>query len=102
MTTETGDNTDEERDEIALKRETDKARADRVERSWQAVVRTPEGRAVLWDIMDRLGMMASPMAFGQPDRTVYNIGRADAARVIYTKVGDYPRHLLNMEKENMR
>lgn len=99
---ESDENTDQEREELAVLRETDKARAKRVKEAWAKVLATSEGRAVLWDIMALTGMNATPMRPGFPDLTASAIGMADAGRMVQAKCSEVaPGHALMMIKENM-
>jgi hypothetical protein len=94
------DMTAEEANEVKLANDVDQTEADRVARAWLNVAATEDGRTVLWDIMSFLGMMETPLVPGQSDMTFRNIGRGDAAREIYTKLGNYPAYLKAMHQEN--
>lgn len=100
MPVEHEDMTAEEANEVKLANDVDQTEADRIARAWLNVAATADGRTVLWDIMSFLGLMQTPMRPGLPDMTAHAIGRADAAREIYTKLGNYPAYLKAMHQEN--
>lgn len=103
MPIEHGDNSDDEKAELTLKRETDKARKTRIKRAYDIVMALPEGRAVIWDIVARGGLLNDPAVFGDHDRTWHALGRQQFAREIYLEIGkEYPARLVEMEQENMR
>ena len=97
------DNTSQETKELKYERETKAAKLRRIKAAWDRVLASEDGRAVVWDIIGRGGIMETPAKFGAVDATFHAIGRQDLAREIYTYVGSgYPTRLLEMEKENMR
>lgn len=88
--------------EIKLRRESEAQRTTRLRRSWGVVCSTPEGRAVLWDIMDMAGMNGDPMVAGLPDLTAANIGAASVGRKLQRKVNEVgKRWALLMVQENI-
>ena len=104
---EHGDNTDEERTAIKSNRETKAARSRRVRKSYEAVLSTQEGRAVIWDLIAGAGIMKSPLAFKADgdiavNITLANVGRQDYGRKMFMEIGeDYPAMLSLMQKENL-
>ena len=101
--TEHADNTPEELDDIKLGRETLAAKEKRYKKSWGVVLATEEGRAVLWNIMARTGMMETPGVYGEFDKTWAKIGRGDYGRELYVEIGQkWPALFQLMVKENAR
>lgn len=102
MTTEAPDNSPEETETIRVKRETDKQRAKRTAEAWAAALATAEGRAVVWDILARGGMIAASYTRGDPMHTAYLSGKREFALELYKEIAaKYPARLHEMEKENM-
>lgn len=101
------ENTDDEAADIKLHRENKRERTTRVKKAWAAVVATPEGRAVLWDVMAAMGMMKTPLEFKldgsvSVELVMVNIGRQDYARKMFAEIGEnYPAMLALMQKENI-
>lgn len=88
--------------EIKLRRESKAAKEVRLRRSWDWVCSTPEGRAVLWDIMDMSGMNGDPLVPALPDVTAANIGAGSVGRKVQTKINEVgKRWALLMVKENI-
>lgn len=100
------DNTEAETKAIKAARETAAARKRRVKASWDSVLATAEGRAVVWDIIAGAGILETPLAYGAdgdvaPLRTMVEIGKREYARKLMVEIGnDYPAMLSLMQKEN--
>lgn len=95
------DNTEREAVELKISDETEKARKRRVHEAWGIVLSTPQGRAVVWDIINDTGKDTSP-ARATGDETQRMIGRHDFGRELYDAIrSGYPRRFLEMVQENM-
>jgi hypothetical protein len=88
--------------ELKLRKETEAQKTLRLRKAWEAVCSTPEGRAVLWDIMSTAGMNATPLVPGVDALTFANIGRADHGRELNAKINQVgKRWALLMLQENL-
>jgi hypothetical protein len=88
--------------DIKVRRETEAQKTARLRRAWDFICSTPEGRAVLWDIMAMSGMSGTPLVPAMPDMTAANIGKADLGRELQTKVNSIGKQwALLMLKENI-
>lgn len=77
------------------------ARAKRLAASYEAVMATPDGRAVVWDILEMLQVMRTPFIAGSPDLTAFNCGRHNAGLEMWAKLQELaPGEIATMMKES--
>jgi hypothetical protein len=74
----------------------------RVMDSWAQQLETPEGRQVIWDIIEETGMFAN--AFGATDaETNHNTGRQSIGQFVVTRIHQIrPLALIEMMQENAK
>lgn len=96
----------DEATDIKAVREGAKARARRVKKAWEVVIQTPEGRAVIWDMLAAMGMNETPL-IRKADGSIsiedmlLKVGVSNHARKAYTEIADtYPAMMPLMVKEN--
>lgn len=100
------DNTADEARAIKATRETKSARQRRVKAAWEAVLATPEGRAVVWDLIAGTGILETPVVYDAsgevaPLRTMIGVGKQEYGRKVMVEIGnDYPKMLNLMQQEN--
>lgn len=97
----TGDETDEEAGALRQTRETEASRQARVKRAWNAVMATPEGRAMMWDLLkSHLGLYASPVSTDKRQEQ-RNLGKHEAALGVLAAIEERtPRFVKLMKQEN--
>jgi hypothetical protein len=100
------DNTEDEAADVKATRESSKARARRVKAAWEVVIQTPEGRAVIWDMLAAMGMNETPL-IRKADGSIsiedmlLKVGVSNHARKAYMEIAnDYPAMMPLMVKEN--
>lgn len=92
------DNTEREAVELKIADESDKARKRRVREAWEITLSTPQGRAVVWDIILSTNMYEHPPSADLARFT----GGADIGRALYETIRQaYPRRFIEMLQENM-
>lgn len=69
--------------------------------AYRSTMATPQGRAVMWDILSSLGVFHSPLVPGSQDLTYVKIGSQNAGLELMTKLfGIDASRYIEMEKEN--
>jgi hypothetical protein len=95
------DNSPHEAIELALFRESDRARERRITDAWSITMQTPQGRAVVWDIITRTGRDTG-LARADRDEGQRVLGRHEFGTELYLMVKyTYPRPFLEMLQENL-
>lgn len=100
------DNTVDEAKDIKAKRESAAARRKRVKAAWEAVLVTPEGRAVVWDMIAGATILETPLVYNGGEiatlATMVEIGKREHARKMLVEIGEeYPAMLALMQQENV-
>ena len=101
--TEHSDNTAREATEIKIAKETAAARKKRVREAWEDTMRTPEGRAVVFDMLAQyLGGSRGTYSVGmQPHDIVANAAvQSQGAALVNFLVTEYPAYYRAMLQEN--